>query len=174
MSNIKGPEVARARDAAFEELVQRYQSSLLRTCYLCLQDRALAEDAVQETFLRAYRSMAQFRGECGEKTWLMRIAMNICRDLRRSGWMRWMDRRYTPEMLPEPAAPCTQEDSELVQAVMRLPVKLRAVILLHYYQGMNVNEIADSLGIAQSSVSGRLKRGREKLRAALEGREPHA
>jgi RNA polymerase sigma-70 factor (ECF subfamily) len=54
---------------------------------------------------------------------------------------------------------------------MKLPFKLREVILLYYYQGMNVNEIADALNISHSSVSGRLKRGREKLKNMLEGRE---
>ncbi len=174
MSNVKGPDGAQERDQAFEELVAEHQTMLLRTCFLYLGDRALAEDAVQETFLKAYRSMDAFRGESSRRTWLMKIAMNTCRDLYRSGWFRWTDRRYTPDMLPETAAPVAEEDSELLLAVMRLPRRLREVTLLHYYQGMSTVEIADSLHIAQSSVSGRLKRAREKLRAALEGSEPHA
>ena len=62
-------------------------------------------------------------------------------------------------------------DEELAAAVMKLPRKLREAILLHYYQGLNNNEIADALSISHSSVSGRLKRGREKLKNLLEGRE---
>lgn len=172
MSNVKGPDGAQQQ--AFEELVAQHQTALLRTCFLYLRDRALAEDAVQETFLKAWRSMGSFRGESSQRTWLMRIAMNTCRDLSRSGWFRLTDRRYTPDMLPEASVPFSREEEDLVTAVMQLPRKLREVILLHYYQGMSTIEIADSLGIAQSSVSGRLKRGREKLRAILEGREPHA
>lgn len=174
MSNVKGPDGAQVRDEAFEALVSQHQAALLRTCFLYLKDRALAEDAVQETFLKAYRSMGNFRGESSQRTWLMRIALNTCRDLSRSGWFRFMDRRYTPDMLPEASAPFTREEEDLVSAVMQLPRKHREVILLHYYQGMSTIEIADSLGIAQSSVSGRLKRAREKLRALVEGREPHA
>ena len=58
-----------------------------------------------------------------------------------------------------------------MNAVTKLPIKLREVILLYYYQRMNVNEVADALGISQSSVSERLKRGREKLKAMIEGSE---
>ena len=67
--------------------------------------------------------------------------------------------------------PEEKNDAELAEAVMKLPFKLKEVILLYYYQGMNVNEIADALNISHSSVSGRLKRGKEKLKNMLEGRE---
>lgn len=154
-------------------MVDEYQTMLLRMCYLYLRDRTLAEDAVQETFIKAYRSMQSFRGDSSEKTWLMKIAMNTCCDIHRSRWFRLIDRRYTPEMLPEAAEPFEQEEEDLVAEIMQLPLKLREVIVLHYYQNMNVTEIADSLGISQSSVSGRLKRGREKLRALLERGKIH-
>jgi RNA polymerase sigma-70 factor (ECF subfamily) len=88
-----------------------------------------------------------------------------------SGWSRFFNRRVTPEMLPEASVPFTERDDALTQAVMRLPEKLRRVIILYYYQGLGVREIAETLGITQPSVSSRMKRGREKLKAALEGRE---
>ena len=109
---------------------------------------------------------------CGEKTWIMKIAIRVCYDMNHSGWFRFMNRSVTPEMLPGEAV--TEEeknDAELAEAVKKLPFKLREVILLYYYQGMNVNEIADALNISHSSVSGRLKRGKEKLKNMLEGRE---
>lgn len=173
MSLVKGPDDALTREERLEDMVARYQASLLRMCYMQLRDRTLAEDAVQETFMKAYRGLSSFEGKASEKTWLMKIAVNTCRDLNKSGWMRLMDRRYTPDMLPEAAMPFEEKEEELVLAVMQLPFRLREVILLHYYQGMNTTEIADSLGISQSSVSGRLKRAREKIRAALEGRGFH-
>ena len=169
MSNVMGPDSARERETAFEQLVLTHQTALLRTCYMYLRDQQLAEDAVQDTFVKAYRSMHTFRGESSERTWLIKIAMNTCRDLYRTGWYRFMDRRFTPDMLPEAGVPFEEHEEILVTAVMRLPVKLREVILLYYYQGMNINEIADSLRLKQSSVSGRLKRAREKLRKILEG-----
>ena len=172
MSIVMGPDTATDRDRKLISLVDRYQEPLLRMCCLYLRDRSLAEDAVQETFMKAYRALDSFRGESSEKTWLMRIAMHICCDINRTGWFRFMNRKITPEMFVDQAAPPPEErDEELAAAVMKLPRRLREVILLYYYQGMNVNEIADALNLSHSSVSGRLKRGREKLKNMLEGRE---
>ena len=171
MSRIKGPDRAQDPNHELERLVLQYQQSLLRTCFLYLRDRTLAEDAVQDTFLKAYRSLASFRGECSEKTWLMKIAINTCCDLRRAHRLRSIDPRRIPELLPQAAEPFAPAEEELVTQVIQLPRKLREVILLYYYQDMTVTEIAVSLGISQSSVSGRLKRARGKLRTLLEGRD---
>ena len=154
-----------------DRLVEQYQVAVLRTCYLYLHDQSQAEDAVQETFLKVYRNLGSFRGECSEKNWIMKIAMRVCYDMNRSGWARFFNRRVTPEMLPEASVPFEELDDALASAMMRLPVRLREVILLYYYQGLTVNEIAEVLGITQPSVSNRLKRGRDKLKTALEGRE---
>ncbi len=162
------------RDQTIEKLILQYQTPLLRLCYLQLQDRALAEDAVQETFLKAYRGFASFRGDCSEKTWLTRIAVNTCRDFQRGAWFRHTDRRVTPEMLPAGEVQPDPEDLDLSLAVLRLPRKMREAILLYYYQDMGTEEIAEALGIAQSTVSNRLRRGREKLRKLLEGRDQDA
>ena len=154
-----------------ERLVEQHQTAVLRTCYLYLCDRSQAEDAVQETFLKVYKGLDTFRGESSEKTWIMKIAMNTCYKMNHSGWSRFINRRVTPEMLPETSVPFEEKDDELTRAVIRLPIRLREVILLYYYQRMKVNEVAEALGISQSSVSGRLKRGREKLKAMMEGSE---
>lgn len=154
-------------DSAFELLVAQNQEKLLRTCYLYLRDRQLAEDAVQETFLKAYRSLPAFRGDSSEKTWLMAIALNTCHDMRKSAWSRFVDRGVTPDDLPSASVPFTMEEEGLITQVMRLPPKLKEVTLLYYYQAMNVNEIAQALGISHSSVSERLNRARRKLRDAL-------
>ena len=172
MDNAAGPGMVPDRDREFDRLVGEYQGPVLRMCFLTLRDRTLAEDAAQETFLKVYRTMDTFRGECSEKTWIMKIAVRTCYDMNRSGWFRFMNRRVTPEMLPEQAAEKSDEwDTELTAAVLRLPLKLREAVLLHHYQGLNVNETAEALGISHSSASGRLKRGREKLKELLEGSE---
>ena len=171
MEVVKGPDSRETREEALTRLVSEYQTPLLRTCYMYLKDAQLAEDAVQETFLKAYRTLPSFRGECSEKTWLTKIAMNICRDLLRGAWLRHVDRRVTPEMLPEPAAPTDAEDGELLAAVMNLPRRHREVILLYYYQEMSTQDIALALGLKRSSVSGRLQRARARLRGLLEEEE---
>ena len=164
---------AQKPDLSIEETLTRmvgeWQLPLLRTCCAVLGSEDLAKDAVQETFLKAYRGLPSFRGECSEKTWLMRIAINTCRDMRRSAWFRYVDRRITPEILHEPSVQVEKADEELTLAIMRLPRKLKEVIMLYYYQGMKIAEVAATLAVAPSSVSGRLSRAKKKLRTALEG-----
>ena len=172
MEAVKDPDSR--RDQTIERLITQHQTSLLRLCYVQLQDQALAEDAVQETFLKAYKGFDSFRGDSSEKTWLTRIAVNTCRDFQRGGWFKHTDRRVTPDMLPVGTVQPDTEDLDLSLAVMKLPWKMREAILLYYYQDMSTEEIAETLGIAQSSVSNRLRRGREKLRKLLEGRDQDA
>ena len=114
-----------------------------------------------------------FRGDCSEKTWLMRIAVNVCRDMLRSAWFRHLDRRITLEQLPEPIAQPSEEDCFLTVEVMRLPQKYREAVLLYYYEAMTTDEIAQALGVAKSTVSARLEQGRQALRKALERRRLH-
>ena len=154
-------------------LVESCQSAVYKTCFFYLNDHALAEDAMQETFLKAYRAMASFRGECSEKTWLIHIAFNTCRDMQRSAWFRHMDRRITPEDLPLCAAmPHDENDPDMMCHIMQLPPKMKEVIMLYYWQEMTVTDIAKALGITHSTVSNRLKRARDKIRIMLERREP--
>ena len=91
-----------------------------------------AGDAVQETFLKAYQAMDSLRVDGGEKAWLMRIAVNTCRDMRRSAWFRRIDRRVTPEDLPLASDAPGEENAELALAILRLPQKLREAVLLYY------------------------------------------
>ena len=156
-------------ETQLEQLIREHQVSLKRLCYLYLHDEKLAEDAVQETFLKFYRSRNAYRGEASAKTYLTRIAVNTCRDALRSAWVRHVDRRITLDMLPDPGETRDERNRELAAAVMNLPRKLREVILLYYYQDIDTRGIAELLGISQPAVSGRLKRAREKLRHALKG-----
>ena len=160
-------EAVREKDSCPEEILERlileHEVSLKRLCYFYLHDRALAEDAVQETFLKAYRSLGDFRRESAERTYLTRIAINTCKDILRTGWFRHVDRRVRPEELPagQESEPC---HLEVAAAVMNLPRKMREVTLLYYYQGLTMPEIADILHISQPDVTGRLKRAREQLK----------
>jgi RNA polymerase sigma-70 factor (ECF subfamily) len=94
--------------------------------------------------------------------------------MHRGGWFRHTDRKITPEMLPLAATPVGEDRLDLTMAVMNLPAKFRETIMLYYYQDMDTMEISKTLGIAQSSVSNRLRKGRELLCKALEGRDLHA
>ena len=169
MDNVKGPD--NELDQSIKRIIDSYQPMLMKLCYLYLHDVHLAEDAVQETFIKAARSLQNFRGECSEKTWLTRIAIRTCCDIRRGSWFRYINRKITPDMLPESAQEANNEDQSLTLAVMNLPIKLREAVVLYYYQDMTTVEIADMLGITQATVSYRLKQGRQKLRILLERSE---
>lgn len=157
-----------ARDAAeqLERMMDEYGAGLVRLCYLYLKDYALAEDAAQEAFLRAYRGLSGFRGQSGEKTWLTRIAINVCKNMLRNPWRRLLD---SARRLPEPACRMEAGDGEVLRAVTRLSVKYREAVLLYYYQEMTVREIAILLNVPQATVSTRLSRARAQLRDALKG-----
>ena len=171
MEVVTGPDFVHTQ--TLSRLVEQYQTDLLRMCYLYLHDAELARDAVQETYLKAWRALGGFRGECAEKTWLMKIAINTCRDLRRSAWFRHANRKVTPDMLPAACVVFEEEDEEVLIAVMDLPVKLRETVLMYFYQDMSVKEIAETLKLSPSAVSARLDRAKKKLRIALEGRACH-
>ena len=154
-------------------MVALYQLPLLRLCILYLHDEELAKDAVQETFIKAYRNLDGFRGEASEKTWLTRIAVNTCKNVYRSGWFRHVDRSVTPDMIAEKLSSENHEDNTLTEAIMRLPIKLREAALLCWLQGMTYEEAAAALGVTRQAVGSRLNRARRKLRFALEGSDEH-
>ena len=156
-----------SRDLGLEEAMVRWEVPLLRTCYLLLKDAALAEDALQETFVKAWRSYGNYRGEASEKTWLMRIAINTCRDYHRTAWLRHVDRGTPLETLPEAGAEDAHPDGEVIRAVTALPRREREAVLLRYYQEMTIAEAAQALRISQSAVKQRLQRANRRLRDRL-------
>ena len=155
------------RKAWLDGAITRWEKPMLRLCYAYLCDTAMAEDAVQETFFKAWKNYGKFRGDAEEKTWLTRIAINTCKDMLRSGWFRHMDRSVSVNTLPMRTEEPNPEGDAVTVEVMKLPVRLREVVLLYYFEDMNTNEIAETLRISQQAVSGRLLRARAKLRTAL-------
>ncbi len=151
------------------ELVERYQEELLRVCFIYLRERHLAEDAVQETFLKAYKALPDFREESLYKTWLTRIAINTCRDMRRRAYFRLVLHGFSGERAPAEDFEEREESMLVTAAIAKLPEKLKTAVILYYYQDMTVDDAAETLGISQSSFSERLKRAREKLRETLKG-----
>lgn len=152
---------------ALERLMGEYGDSVLRMCHMLLRDKELARDAAQESFLKAYRAINTLRDREAEKAWLMRIAVNTCRDMQRTGWWRMVDRRMTPEDLPRQGDDIP--DPTLLNEVMSLPLKYRQVVVLHYYQGMQLEEIARALNKPAGTIRSQMKRAKEKLHDRLKG-----
>ena len=151
-----------------ERAIVNHETALFRLCFAYLGDAALAEDAVQETFVKAYKSDDWTSVDGREKAWLTRIAINTCKDMRKSAWFRHIDRRTALDTLPEEAVPFTERDDTLARAIMALKPRLREVVLLHDGQGLTAEETANALGIARSTMYKRLKKAHQVLRKELE------
>lgn len=152
-----------------ERIVNEYGDALLRMCFLYLKDHAMAEDAVQETFLRAFRHQDDFQGKSSVKTWITRIAINVCKDMLTDPWARHRsDENLLDEAAPEPSF--SSEDRYVISGkIANLPPKYKEVILLHYYQELKLSEIAEILGESEATIKTRLKRARDMLRSELKG-----
>ena len=163
MISISVPDRNVAPD--IKKLLDEYGNAVLRMCFLYLKDTHLAEDAVQDTFIKVYNSYSQFRGKSSEKTWIMRIAINVCKNYLRSSW--WKHVKESAVLDDIPARENAVRDDTLLLEVMKLSRKYKEVVLLFYYQDMKIREIAEALQIPESTVSVRLKRAREKLKSNL-------
>ncbi len=152
-------------------LMDCYGGMLTNLCAMTLGDTSLAQDAVQETFLKAYRSLSQLETVRSERAWLIRVAVNTCRDIQRSAWMCHMDRRVSLDQLPEAASPVSPSDSGVLDAVRSLPVKERQVILMRYWQNLSVEETAEALGLNRATVYRRLAKAQKRLKDLVEGWE---
>lgn len=150
-----------------DRLMQQYGSQLLRLCTMLLRDASLAQDAVQDAFLKAYRQHGARRGEAAKKTWLTAIAVNVCRDYRRSSWFRHVAREKDVADLPGLAASFAFPDNTVITEVMRLPDIYREVILLRYYQSMKQKDIAKALRLSDRAVGLRLQKANAILRERL-------
>lgn len=160
------------REGWLKNMMEAHGTAVLRVCYAYMKDAQLAEDAAQETFVKAFRNFESFRprGEGSEKAWLMRIAVNVCKDTLRSAWFRHVDRRVELDVaLLQAKEDMSHEQRHLMEAILDLPPRYRMVIILHYYQNLSVDEAAQALGISTSAVYYRLNKARGKLRGLLEG-----
>ncbi len=156
-------------ESAIQQLMVQYGDSIFRMCYVYLHDIGFAEEATQDTFMKAHQAMAGFRGESAEKTWLMRIAINTCKDYQRSSWLKLFDRSVSTDKLQENSYEPVVQDDTVIIAIKKLPSIYKEVILLRYYQNFSLAEIADVLGIPTPTASSRLRLAKNKLRKKLEG-----
>lgn len=159
------------RAMKIEQLMDDYGTAILRMCFAYLKDMGLAEDAAQDTFIKAYRSFDRFCASeaWSEKAWLMRIAINTCKDYRRSAWFRHVDRRITAEEFLGAQQDLPQQERTLLEDIIHLAPKHREIVLLYYYQDLRVTEIMKILGISRSAVYARLDKAQTHLREKLKG-----
>lgn len=166
---MKNRTVPKQQAPDMNVLINSYGNSLLRMCYLYLHDMQLAEDAVQETYIKVYQNWSTFQGESSEKTWITKIAMNVCNSMRRNQWYKYMIPSYDIYEADESYQEDQFCDDTVVSAIYHLKPKYREIVLLFYYQEMKAKEIAAMKGISESAVTVRLSRAREQLKQSLKG-----
>ncbi|MBD5139155.1 MAG: sigma-70 family RNA polymerase sigma factor [Ruminococcus sp.] len=152
-----------------EELFKKYGDEILRTCMLILRNRALAEDAAMTVYEKAFSAFHGFRGEADEKTWLIRIAVNVCRNILKSSAYRTSAEGEIPDTVSERDEYSDAETKAAVsQALMSLHDIYREAAVLHLYNGFTLKEAAKLAGVSQSAMTFRVSKAKELLRKALE------
>ena len=162
-------ETTAALEAFAQRLMNEHGDFVTRLCFLYLGDQMEAQDAAQETFLKALRAFQDFRGQSSERTWLARIAINTCKDMLRSWWNRRVDGEQALLHLPDSQDGPEAFDDTVLKAVMNLPPKHKDVVLLYYYQNLSLKEIAQALSLPLPTVSSRMIRARKRLQNQLKG-----
>lgn len=159
-------------DADIALLYEQFGTDVLRVSYFYLGNRQQAEDVTQDVYLKLMETRpVLYPGS--EKAWLLKVALNRCRDLWRSSWhKRVLLGSKLLDIIPDDDHIDQRLEKEaLMQAVNALPAPEREVFLLFYYQGYGTTQTAEILGLPEGTVSSRLSRGRQKLKQFLDGEE---
>lgn len=158
-----------SRELRLNHWLEMYSEALLQTCLYMLPDRAQAEDAVQDTLIKAWRYLGKRKENSivNERAWLMRIAINTCKDYLRTGWSHHVDHDLPLEGLPPKMLKIEPEESMITFMVKDLQAKYRQVILLHYFQGLTQQQIAETLSLTISTVNRNLRKAETLLREKL-------
>ena len=172
---------ARGDREAFGALVQRHQDRIFNLAYQVVRNREDALDVAQEAFVKAFASLAGFKGEASFTTWMHRIAVNLAIDClrrrRRGDPAAYDDRLAVPEDAaqsvtaaddPESALETRQVRSLLSRGIERLPPAHRAVLVLREIEGLSYEEIARAVGCSLGTVMSRLFYARRKLQKVLQ------
>ncbi len=178
-------QAQRGDDAAFEELVQRHQRRAINVAFQLLRNEEDAVEVAQDAFVRVYRSLGGFRGECEFTTWLHQIVVNLARNKHRWWWRRGREVTMSldapveagdGEMSQQVAAPTDPADVELAKTefvrtlerkMTELPRKFREVLVLRNVEELGYEEIAVVLRCSVGTVKSRIARAREALREAM-------
>lgn len=164
--------------SAFEAIILNYQDRIYNLCRHMLGNVQDAEDAAQDTFLKAYRSLKDFRPKASIYTWLYRIAVNTCLDYKKRPFFAslfgksdegvdFVDEPSSDRPSPENLYEAKQIGRALNHGIRKLPPKLRTAILLKEIEGLSYEEIAEILDISIGTVKSRISRAREELKTLM-------
>ncbi|CUU47144.1 MULTISPECIES: RNA polymerase sigma factor [Clostridium] len=142
-------------------LIETYSDMLIRISYSYMKNLSDAEDITQEVFIKLLEKRPDFKNETHEKSWLIRVAINLSKDKLKSSYFK------NTTSLEDDFVDTTQEDNDVIQAVLSLPVKYRSIVFLYYYENYSISEISNILNIKESTVGSQLSRGRKLLKSIL-------
>lgn len=148
-----------------EYLAETYADAILRLSYTYLKNTQDAQDVCQTVFVRLLTEPREFQSPAHERSYILRMAANACKDILKSPWRRRTRPLEEGLQVPAPAA----EDGSVLAAVNTLPPHYRCVIYLYYYEGYAAGEIGEMLGMPTATVHTRLARGRARLKEILGG-----
>jgi len=167
-------------EEAFAGLVERHSRNLFRLAYRMTGNEHDAEEVVQETFLRAYRRLDQFKAQASVGTWLYSIAINCARDLLQQQKKHQehrelesperpsaLEREAAGEPLPDRLALSAELSRQVALALRRLTSKERAALVLRHFEGLSIEEIGRTLGLRPSATKNSIFRAVRKLRRVL-------
>ncbi len=157
-------------ESEINRAVEEYADMVRRVCFYHLKNREDTEDVFQNVFLKYMLCDKPFKDREHEKAWLLRVAINACRDYVKSFFRR---NAIPLETLREMEAGGMEEHREVLEAVLALPGKYKDVIYLHYYEGYSAFEIGRILGKKENTVYSLLSRGRGMLKEELGGERIH-
>ncbi|MDE7019797.1 MAG: RNA polymerase sigma factor [Lachnospiraceae bacterium] len=149
-----------------EALMDSYGNLLWRTGIMMLGEPQDVQDMIQEVLLKYMQKRPVFHDAEHEKAWLLRVAVNLCRDMLRLRSRR----RYFPidELEPEVVGSTDAESREILEEIAMLPQKWKSVLLLHYIEGYSLKEISEILDVSENAVKKRMQRAKEALRRRME------
>lgn len=153
----------KSKEEYMDYLLDKYSDMIYRLALARTRNKEDAEDVFQDVFYKLSKKMPEFENENHEKAWLIRVTINLSKNLFSSSWMK--------NTIPLEEEMKFEEEKEqaVYFEVLALPVKYRTAIHLFYYEGFSIKEIASILKINENTVKTRLSRAKEKLKSRLEG-----
>jgi len=152
-----------------EQIFRDYYQLIYRVAFSQVKNHADAEDITQEVFLKIIRHDMRYQSMEHERAWIVRVTVNLCRDLLKSKWHRTsVSMEDVSEAQRGSCENFTEIQDDMMWAVLQLPEKYRNCLYLFYYEDYSIKEIAQSLEMPENTVKTNLKRGRQALKEFLE------
>lgn len=160
-------------ESLLDEMMSLYGQDILQLVYSYVKDAVVAEVLTQEIFIKCYKALPTYNQQSNIRTWLWRIAINHCKDYRKSWYFRKVstaeeEQEWTSSDNVEEEVIQQDEDRQLAVAVMELPIQYRELIYLHYFQEMKLKEISGITGVKLGTVKTRMRQAKRRLKTYWE------